>query len=490
MSAAIPAAEERKLRFDELDLLPGTLGALSRDFGYAECSQIQQAAIPLGLEGYDLLARAQTGTGKTLAFLIPVVERMVRSRKGSQPGHAGAVVIAPTRELAAQIATEAERLCAQLVPSVEVQLFVGGTRIESERKRIGRNGCAPLLVCTPGRLIDHIEGTPGFAQRLAGVGALVLDEVDTLLEAGFRPALEKILKALPPPGKRQSLLFSATLSDDIRQIAAKAMRPGDASRSVDCVGEGQSDITAELLEQRYVSCKQSDLLPTLWATIAKAQAGGLGKVIVFCPTARMTSLMARLAEMSRSFDNVLEIHSRKTQGARERVSAEFRLAKSAVLFTSDVSARGVDYPDVSLVLQLGAASTKEQYVHRTGRSARAGKNGLAVLLLCDYESPFLNEIVPLGVTPLTSADSVWSSPNDFRCLAEALKRTMADSDGESNAALAYTSWLGYYRGKCKEFGWDSEELVTKANMFALSLGYFHFFFLIEAWVHEYPYLIK
>lgn len=350
---AAPAAASAPLRFDALPLLPGTQGALAREFGYEVCSPVQEAAIPLGLAGFDVLARAQTGTGKTLAFLIPAIERHARVRAVPPAGCASVLVLAPTRELAQQTAREAERLCAHLVPAVSVQAMIGGGGVDKERVRVQRSGLANILVATPGRLNDHLQGTPGFAARLGAVHTLVLDEVDQLLDGGFRVAVERIVKSLPPASRRQTLLFSATLSDEIRGLAHKAMRPGDASRTVDCVGAGAQDATAALLEQRYALCaSQAELLPRLWAVLRASDAAGLGKLIVFCPTARITQLAARLAEASGACPAVLEIHSRKSQPAREKASAAFKKAERAVLFTSDVSARGVDYPDVSLVVQV------------------------------------------------------------------------------------------------------------------------------------------
>jgi ATP-dependent RNA helicase MSS116 len=173
---------------------------------------------------------------------------------------------------------------------------------------------------------------------------------------GFHKTVTSILQQLPPAHKRQTLLFSATLSESIRKVAAAAMRPGDAMRTVDCVGAGAQDATAALLEQRWLACSQEQLLPTLWAVLRAArEEGAIRKTIVFCPTARFTQFLATVAERG-GVPNVLEIHSRKSQSNRGKVSDKFRTAREAVLFTSDVSARGVDYPDVGLVLQVRAAN--------------------------------------------------------------------------------------------------------------------------------------
>ncbi|KAG8462456.1 hypothetical protein KFE25_010281 [Diacronema lutheri] len=475
-SATAPAASP--LRFDALPLLPGTQAALAREFGYEMCSPVQQAAIPLGLAGYDLLARAQTGTGKTLAFLIPAVERIGRAREAPRAGHASVLILAPTRELAQQTAREAERLCAHLVPAVRVQAMIGGSPVERERTQLRRAGLGDVLVATPGRIADHLRTTPGFPALLGSVHTFVLDEVDQLLDGGFRVAVSRIVSALPAATERQTLLFSATLSDEIRAVARQAMRAGDATRIVDCVGAGAQDATAALLEQRYAFCaQQAELLPTLWRVVRGAQAKEMGKIIVFCPTARLTQLAARLAERTGACSTVIEIHSRKSQTARDKASAAFRDARSAVLFTSDVSARGVDYPDVALVVQLGCPATREQYVHRTGRSARAGKDGSGLLLLCEFERPFLNELRGLDITPLSERDRFWDGGAQPREASTDRPRTPSpplmrdDPELEALGILAYQSWLGFYRGLAKTLHWSDEELVRAANGFARSIGF-------------------
>jgi ATP-dependent RNA helicase MSS116 len=341
---------------------------------------VQNATLPVVLEGQDVLAKAKTGTGKTIAFLLPAVEALHRT-----PPRGAAIsvlVLSPTRELASQIAKEAELLLT--FHPFKSQVIYGGTNINSERNRMNNQRC-DVLVATPGRLIDHLENTQGLSQRLQGIQALILDEADQLLEMGFRPAIERILGYLPK--QRQTLLFSATMPQSVHQVAGLALRPRYAF--VDTVPKEDAATNVQV-HQSWVAVPFDQTLLAVRCILRSATAVPGHKVIVFFTTARLTQYMAALMEAAGL--PVLEIHSRKSQSAREKASAAFRAAPQAVLLTSDVSARGVDYPDVTLVLQVGQPSSREQYIHRLGRTARAGKAGQGVLLLAPFESQFVREL--------------------------------------------------------------------------------------------------
>ena len=232
-----PSLLQSTTRFASLPLSPQTQQAMAQGFGYEYCTPVQEKSIPVALQGYDVLARARTGTGKTLGFLIPAIESLVASGERVQPGTCAILVLSPTRELSTQISTEAKTLL-RFHSGIAVQLMMGGTNAEKERRQMMGAGPSTLLVATPGRLEDHLTNTQGFAQRFLGLRTFVLDEADQMLDMGFRPTITKILAALPPPATRQTLLFSATVPTEMQQIAAKALRPGDQQRFVDCVGEG------------------------------------------------------------------------------------------------------------------------------------------------------------------------------------------------------------------------------------------------------------
>jgi ATP-dependent RNA helicase MSS116 len=363
--------------FASLPISDPSKRAILEVLGFQFMTEVQAATLPVVLRGEDVLAKAKTGTGKTIAFLLPAVEALHRSPpKGKD---ISVLVLSPTRELASQIAKEAESLLT--FHPFKSQVVYGGTNINAERSRMN-NGRCDVLVATPGRLIDHLENSQGLSQRLQGIKALILDEADQLLEMGFRPAIEKILKFLPRD--RQTLLFSATMPGSVHQVAGLALRPKYAF--VDTV-PAEDAATNVQVHQSWVEVPFDQTLLAVRTILRAATAVPGHKVIVFCTTARFTQYMAALMEAAGL--PTLEIHSRKSQAAREKASAAFRAAPQAVLLTSDVSARGVDYPDVTLVLQLGQPSSREQYIHRLGRTARAGKAGQGVLLLAPFETQFV-----------------------------------------------------------------------------------------------------
>eukprot|EP00729_Bicosta_minor_P009051 gene9051-23845_t len=392
--------------------------ALTRGFGYVTASPVQAQAIPIAMQGIDVLARAKTGTGKTLAFLIPAFEQIARMQ--AAPGKIRCLVISPTRELATQIAVEGKTLAQP--HGFKIQTVMGGKFQSAEQKRL-KAGCE-LLVATPGRLQDHLDNSPGFKASLGQLAVLILDEADQLLEMGFKKEIEKILRSLPPPSTRQTLLFSATVTPQVQQIAQSALRPGKNQAYCDCISKGEDHTHAKVPQYQMV-VPMSDLIQTFVSLIELQRKDPTHKVIVFFATARCTQFFAEL--FCAAGIPVLDIHSRKSQSQRTKASDQFRKAKSAVLFSSDVSARGMDYPDVSYVLQVGCASSREQYVHRIGRSGRAGKSGEAMLLLCDFEAFFLRD-------------------------------------------QTYQAWLGFYKGLLRKIGWKPHQLVSAANELSRLIG--------------------
>ncbi|MBA0802370.1 hypothetical protein Gohar_012673, partial [Gossypium harknessii] len=349
----------------------------------------------------DVLAKAKTGTGKTVAFLLPSIEIVSKlppvDRDVKRPP-IHVLVICPTRELAIQAASEAKKLL-KYHPSIGVQVVIGGTRLALEQKNLQANPCQ-ILVATPGRLRDHLENTAGFATKLMGVKVLVLDEADRLLAMGFRKDIERIIAAVPK--QRQTLLFSATVPEEVHQICHIALRRDH--EFINTVQEGTED-THSLVRQVHMVAPLDMQFSLLYVLLKEHIGDDVDyKVLVFCTTAMVTKLVADvLRELNL---NVREIHSRKSQSYRTRVSDEFRKSKGLILVTSDVSARGVDYPDVTLVLQVGMPSDREQYIHRLGRTGRKGKEGQGILLLAPWEEKFLSCVKDLPITkaPLPSLD--------------------------------------------------------------------------------------
>ncbi|KAK1376632.1 DEAD-box ATP-dependent RNA helicase 31-like [Heracleum sosnowskyi] len=441
-------------RFDQCSVSSSSLKAI-KDAGYEKMTVVQAATLPVILKGKDVLAKARTGTGKTVAFLLPSIELVTKSppvdRDQKRPPII-VLVICPTRELASQAAAEANKLL-KYHPSIGVQVVIGGTRLGLEQKRMQTNPCQ-ILVATPGRLKDHIENTPGFATRLMGVKALVLDEADHLLDMGFRKDIERIIAAVPK--QRQTLLFSATVPQEVRQICHVALKRDH--EYIDTV-QGSEETHAQVTQTHLVATMDQHF-PLLYALLKEHIADDVDyKVLVFCTTAMFTRLVADLLGELKL--NVREIHSRKPQSYRTRVSDEFRKSKGLILVTSDVSARGVDYPDVTLVIQVGIPADKEQYIHRLGRTGRKGKEGLGILLLAPWEEYFLSTIRDL---PISKASSPSVDPDTKKKVEKALSHVEM-----KNKEAAYQAWLGYYNS-VKNVGKDKYRLVELANEFSRCMG--------------------
>jgi ATP-dependent RNA helicase MSS116 len=433
--------------FASLPIHAATKRALSEIFGYETMTKVQEAAVPVSLTGVDVLAKAKTGTGKTIAFLIPTIERAAALRK---KGSISALIVSPTRELAQQIAEEAQQLAR--FHGMTVQCVVGGTNIKGDLSKL-RNSPPDILIGTPGRLNDHLENN-GLKGALSGLKNLVFDEADQLLEMGFRPAIEAMLRSLPPPSTRQTLLFSATMPEDVQGIARIAMRPD--YQVVDTVGKEEN--THEHVDQFYLICEQETLLPQLVRLVEAAQADDPEyKVIVFFTTARLVQFYSEVFE--KMGIPVLEIHSRKSQGHRNKVSDTFRNGNQLIMFTSDVSARGMDYADVSAVIQVGLPSDTSQYIHRLGRTARAGKSGSGMLLLCDFERGFVHEAqskkLPLQPAPPALSEGLQQTATKT---SSALRRVSPQT-----METAYQAWMGFYNSNLKRVRWTKDDLVAQAN---------------------------
>ncbi|KAF3782572.1 DEAD-box ATP-dependent RNA helicase 31 [Nymphaea thermarum] len=442
-------------RFEDTAISPLSLKGV-KTAGYDKMTVVQEATLPLILKGKDVLAKAKTGTGKTVAFLLPAIELVTKVPpvgRDQKRAPINVLIICPTRELANQAAAEANKLL-KYHPSIGVQVVIGGTRLPLEQKRMQANPCQ-ILVATPGRLRDHIENTPGFATRLLGVKMLVLDEADHLLDMGFRKDIEKIIDAVPK--QRQTLLFSATVPDEVRQICHIALRRDH--EFINTVKEG-SEETHSQVKQMHLIAPLDRHFAILYSILNEHIADDPDyKVLVFCTTAMVTKLVSEL--LSELHLNVREIHSRKPQSYRTRVSDEFRKSKGLILVTSDVSARGVDYPDVTLVVQVGLPSDKEQYIHRLGRTGRKGKEGRGILLLAPWEDFFLSSIKGL---PISKGELPPIDPDMRKKVEHALAHVEM-----RNKEAAYQAWLGYYNS-VKTIGRDKIRLVELANEFSSSMG--------------------
>ncbi|KAL5988506.1 putative DEAD-box ATP-dependent RNA helicase 48 [Asimina triloba] len=458
--AAAPVRMGRLL-FDECNISPLTIRALS-SAGYVQMTTVQEAALSACLDGKDALVKAKTGTGKSAAFLLPAIETVNRATATSINQRVPpilALVLCPTRELASQIAAEAN-VFLKYHDGIGVQTLTGGTRFKVDQKRLDSDPCQndsleQIIVATPGRLLDHIENKSGFTMRLMGLKVFILDEADHLLDLGFRKDIEKIVDCVPR--QRQSLLFSATIPKEVRRISQLVLRRDHIF--VDTVGFGGLETHAKVL-QSYLVTPHEHHFHVVHCLLKEHMSRIIDyKVIIFCTTAMVTSLLFLLLRELKV--NVREIHSRKPQLYRTRISDEFRESKRLVLVTSDVSARGMNYPDVTLVIQVGVPTDREQYIHRLGRTGREGKDGEGILLLAPWEEYFLDEIkdLPLEKSPMPHIDS------DVKLKVE---ESLAQVDNSIKEA-AYHAWLGYYNS-IREIGRDKTTLVELANRFSDSIG--------------------
>lgn len=453
-------------RFEDLQgVSVATKQALSDVFDYVTMTKVQAMTIQPCLSGVDVVAKAKTGTGKTLGFLIPAVE-LGLIQHPTPHGQIAVLCVSPTRELAQQTTAEANALLTYHADSFRVQCVVGGTNTKSEASTL-RQRTPSILVATPGRLNDHLVNS-GLGEHCQNIRVLVFDEADQLLDMGFRPAIEQMLRRLPSKETRQTLLFSATFPKLLDQIAKVALRTagGQAYTFVDTLGE--EEIPTHMIPQSSMVTTIEEQMPTVMAILAQQDCIPDHKVIVFMATARLTQLYAQvfnaLADIGIFKAKALEIHSRRSQAQRTRTSEEFRTSQQAILFSSDVSARGMDYPDVSFVLQVSLPSDKAQYVHRLGRTARAGKSGQGMLLLADFEKYFLRQLEELPVetapaVPKAELDPLWYSTE-----AALVKVHRANPQ---IGGMAYQAWLGFYNSFCGKLRWSKRELVERANNYAL-----------------------
>ncbi|SCV69633.1 BQ2448_2653 [Microbotryum intermedium] len=420
-----------------------------RPFKYETMSEVQQAVLALlprlsnppvpttpkggALESIeqaqDLLVRAKTGTGKTLAFLIPALEGRLRQLEAYKAqwkldnpdapktqaeraltkfakSSVGALILSPTRELATQIATEASALTSHL-PDMGVRLFVGGASKSLQYRDWVRSSSNDIVVATPGRILDFLSSEENIRAPLSSARMLILDEADTLLDMGFADALADITEHLPDISQRQTFLFSATVSKQIREIARKSMKQDHVF--VDTVKA--SDIDTHLHIPQYYTVlpdPESQLIhilrllahdQLLHARTAAANGGeNGGKAVIFLPTTRMTQMFSLVLQAMKAHfpwardTHIVEIHSKKDQNQRTRASDSFRKNKTgySILVTSDVSARGVDYPGVTRVIQVGIPGSRDLYIHRVGRTGRAGKEGRGDIVLLPWEGKYVS----------------------------------------------------------------------------------------------------
>ncbi len=341
---------------------------------YESPTPIQAQAIPPGLAGRDVLGIAQTGTGKTAAFALPILQRLAAVSRPAG-GAPRALILAPTRELASQIAETFRTLGRPL--GTRVALLFGG--VPKGRQARQRAGGVDVVVATPGRLIDHMQDR---AIRLDAIEVLVLDEADHMLDLGFIIPIRRIAGAVP--AKRQTMFFSATMPKEISSLADGMLK--DPAK----VSVAQVATTVERVEQFVIFVEQSRKRHVLTGLLTQEADG---RVLVFTRTKHGADRVVKhLSEDGISAD---AIHGNKSQPQRERALAAFRAGNTRVLVATDIAARGIDVVGVSHVINFELPNVPESYVHRIGRTARAGAAGIAISFCDGSERPFLRDIEKL-----------------------------------------------------------------------------------------------
>ena len=357
-----------KKTFADLGVSEGLQKRL-RKVGIEHPFPIQEAAVPVALAGKDIFGQAQTGSGKTLAFAIPIVERALTMNRGERGQHPFALIMVPTRELAAQVTEVFRDIAGELV----VMSAFGGTPVVKDIARLEKG--IDVLVATPGRLADLYER---HALHLDGVEVLVLDEADRMLDLGFMYDMDWLIRRLPK--ERQTMLFSATLVPTVRQLARRY------TVEAEHVEIESAHVTVDEAEHRFFLVHQMDKLEVLFTLLEKGQY-----TIVFTSTKRFAARLE--SELKERKISVSALHGDMPQAARTKSLARFSEKRSMVLIASDVAARGLDVTGIEQVINYDPPEDPTAYLHRTGRTARAGASGIAITLCTAQEKGHVEHMI-------------------------------------------------------------------------------------------------
>uniref|UniRef100_A0A7S2W602 ATP-dependent RNA helicase n=1 Tax=Eucampia antarctica TaxID=49252 RepID=A0A7S2W602_9STRA len=518
-----PDNDNKYPQFKDLsDIHPSTKKALVDVLGLTTMTEIQYKTFHAAVQGKDVLGRARTGTGKTLAFLLPSLERILRQSPPTPTNHLNSddtddtddtdtkieiLIISPTRELAIQIGQQVQSLLSvhnqihnknkydtvainSQSKKISYQVMYGGSPRKKDVKMLHRR-LPTILVATPGRLQDHLSSTSINDQPFADIiqqnlQVLVLDETDRLLDMGFRKEIDQIMSHLPNSDNRQTLLFSATMPKQLRQLLSAnnnnnkstIMQPDYVT--IDCIQDKDpASHTNAQVQQSHVILPTSQRLVSgpVELLMRLMDREPKHKIVAFFPTAHLVSFYSNLFNFGLD-RKVIEMHSRKSQDYRTKMSNLFRKTDTGVLFTTDVSARGVDYPDVTHVIQFGICDSRETYIHRLGRTGRAGKKGQGILVLSEEEEIFLKILKGLDI-PQNEELQEWvakdtpPSPRIMSKLEPVLQsiKTGQNHRLKESAEKAYRSLLGFYSNQFIQIGVKCKNtVVQKINAFASQSG--------------------
>ena len=385
--------------------------------GYDQPTPIQQQVIPLMLQGYDIVGIAQTGTGKTAAFVLPLLERLKANQHKATPKHCGALIIVPTRELAKQIDDNIAKYGAQIYH--QRACIVGGMKYPKQINRLNQG--LDILVATPGRLEDHLKSGN---LSLAKTETIILDEADQMLDLGFFPAIRRIVKQAPKA--RQTVLLSATMPKPIRALAAELLNdPRD-------VAVAPQSTPVERIEQAVMLMDKPEKRPFLIGALENQF-----RTIIFTRTKHGADQLVKF--LSKQNVTASAIHGNKSQNQRQRTLDAFRKGEEHILIATDIAARGIDIPDVSLVVNYDVPTTPEAYVHRIGRTARAGREGRAITLCAPEEQKHLRDIeklikIKLPVENVQSGEIDDNAYDPMKAVAKPKSNQMGKSKTRHEAA--------------------------------------------------------
>jgi len=365
------------MKFSDLGLSPEVLKAIT-ETGYETPTPIQEQSIPVVMQGRDLMGCAQTGTGKTASFTLPMIDMLASGRARARMPRA--LILEPTRELADQVAENF--IVYGKYQKLSMALLIGGVSFDEQNKKIDRG--VDVLIATPGRLLDHVGRGK---LLLSGVGILVIDEADRMLDMGFIPDVERIVKLLPP--LRQTLFFSATIMPEIKKIAGRFL-----SNPKQIVVDPPAS-TAENVDQQLVVVRQEDKRDALRNIL---RSNNVESALIFCNRKRDVDIVAR--SLSKHGFNAKALHGDMQQSVRMDTLEKFRKGNIGLLVASDVAARGLDITSLPFVLNFDVPSSAEDYVHRIGRTARAGLSGTAITLATPDDVKLVSAIERLIGNPI------------------------------------------------------------------------------------------
>ncbi|KAJ8668431.1 hypothetical protein QAD02_010094 [Eretmocerus hayati] len=448
LQAKYDSIDESKIqKFEDLPLSSQTLKGLKEN-EFINLTDIQRQSIGLALKGNDILGAAKTGSGKTLAFLVPILE-ILYCKQWTRLDGLGALVITPTRELAYQIYETLRKVGRN--HDFSAGLIIGGKDLHFEKKRMDQ---CNIVICTPGRLLQHMDENPLF--DCINIKILVLDEADRCLDMGFQKTMDSIIENLPP--ERQTLLFSATQTKSVRDLARLSLKdPLYIS-----VHERSAHTTPEGLQQSYVVCELEEKMAMLWSFVRNHLKQ---KVIVFFSSCKQVKYIFEAFCRMRPGVSLLALYGTLHQLRRMNIYESFCKKQHAVLFATDIAARGLDFPAVNWVVQMDCPEDTNAYIHRAGRTARFQKGGESLLVLLPSEEKMVEHLrdrkIPINMIRINP--NKLHSPQ--RKLEALLARDVALKESAQRAFIAYVKSV--FLMKDKEI-FDVQALNTDA--FARSLG--------------------